>query len=350
MVSSEGGHPAATMERRASGGRGVLRLLIFFAMAGSAALGLDRLISRGLRSIDTGEFGVINRVVGGRVNARIVVTGSSRALAHFDPRILAQTTGRSAFNIGRNGAQTDMQVAFLRTYLRHNAKPSLVLHSVDAFSFVVSSEIYNPVQYVPYLDEPDLYAALGRVVPHVWKWRHVPLYGYAVEDMRFGWLLGIQAFLGRTPAEDHFLGFKPDSRPWTEDFGRFQAAHPDGVEFGIKPEGVAEMEGLVTLCKSRGIPLLLVFSPEYHEMQALQRDRPAVLSRLADMATRYGVPFWDYSASEISRDRECFYNSQHLNAHGARRFSEELGRRLGVEWSRIAGQEPVFPLEKNDSP
>ena len=106
-----------------------------------------QLIHFGLRRIETGGFGVTNRIVSGRVNAEIVISGSSRAFNHYDPRIIKAITGRSTFNIGRNGSQTDMQVAILKTYLQHNASPKLVIHNLDSFSFVTTKEIYDPAQY-----------------------------------------------------------------------------------------------------------------------------------------------------------------------------------------------------------
>ena len=73
-------------------------------------------MNTGLRRIDTAAFGVFNRIVNGEINAEILVTGSSRALTHFDPRVISGSTGLSAFNIGINGSQTDMQVAVFKTY------------------------------------------------------------------------------------------------------------------------------------------------------------------------------------------------------------------------------------------
>jgi hypothetical protein len=314
---------------------GVLRILAFFALVVASALVLDRLITLGLRRIRTSEFGVINAVLSGRVNADIVISGSSRALVHYDPRILAEATGMAVYNIGRNGAQTDTQVAFLKAYLEHNRKPSLVVHNLDPYSFATTHEVYNPVQFLPYLDEDALYDALARIEPRAWRWKYIPLYGYAVEDMRFGWVTGLKSLLGTMPKEDHVLGYTPQERTWTDAFDRFRAANPDGVTFEIEPAGVADMEELIRLCHDAGIALLLVFSPEYSEAQGLENNRSEIFARFKDLAALHGIPFWDYSDSDLSRAQDCFYNSQHLNARGATLFSRELGARLAASrpWS-----------------
>src|SRR4051812_1813819 len=67
---------------------GVYRLLAFFAFLAILAFGLHIAINHGLRKITTSKFGALNRIVDGRVNAEIVISGSSRALSHYDPRII----------------------------------------------------------------------------------------------------------------------------------------------------------------------------------------------------------------------------------------------------------------------
>src|ERR1044072_6117171 len=97
--------------------RGVARLAAFFALLAALILGSHWAISHGLCSTRTSQVGTLNRVMDGQVNADIVITGSSRALVHYDPRVIEKVTGLTAFNIGLNGSQTDMQVACLHAYL-----------------------------------------------------------------------------------------------------------------------------------------------------------------------------------------------------------------------------------------
>ena len=132
-------------------------------------------------------LGAWNQVMQGRVNADIVISGSSRATYHYDPRVIESRTGQTTFNIGKVGSQTDVQVAVLKAYLEHNRKPSLIVHNLDAFSFVTTQEIFEPAQYVPYLGDQTLYESLRPFDPNLAKSRYLPLYGYIVEDMNFAW-------------------------------------------------------------------------------------------------------------------------------------------------------------------
>jgi hypothetical protein len=329
-----GGTPVRVAARNRGDGRpasGLLRIVGFFCCFIGLLFATDRAINYGLRRIDTSAYGVTNRILSGKVNAEIVVSGSSRALTHYDSTIIANVTGHTAFNIGRNGSQTDMQLAVLRAYLKHNAKPRLVVHNLDLFSFVMSQEIYDAAQYMPYLHEDAIYDAVRKIYPDAWKWKYFPLYGYVVEDMRFAWVLGLKRVAGLQPPEDHVLGYVARNTRWTGDFEKFRAANPMGVTFKIEPAGVRVVTELVELCHSQQIPLLMVYSPVYYEMQSLERNRRAIFAKFHEICDRYGVRFWDFGDSSIARDRANFYNSQHLNAVGASAFSLEFAQRLARE-------------------
>lgn len=315
----------------------ILQLSCFFGVLLAAALGLNALIAAGVRHVSTSSLGAWNAAMQGRVNADILVSGSSRAAYHYDPRLIEEATGRSAFNFGRVGTQTDLQVAVLKAYLRHNRKPQLVVQNLDAFTFVTSRELLDPAMYVPYLDDSVLYESLKKFDPEVMKSRYVPLYGYVVPDMNLTWLTGLKALVGIDPKEDYFLGFSPRSRTWNDDFSSYKASNPHGVAFAIEPAGVQALEELIELCQENGIQLVLVYSPEYEGMQKMTNNRLQIFARFRELSARYHVPFWDYSHWEFTDDTHYFYNSQHLNAAGAELFSSDIAHRL-TEYLKTKGQ------------
>ena len=120
-----------------------------------------------------------------------------RALTHYESKVIEEMTECRTFNIGRNGSPTDMQLAFLKAYLKNNSKPKLIIHNLDLYSFQTSNEIYDPAQYMHYLDQAPIYEALRQVYPDAWKWKYLLLYGYVAEDVRFmaPWIEGT----GRAP-------------------------------------------------------------------------------------------------------------------------------------------------------
>ena len=306
----------------------VIRLCGFLALVAILIVSLDSTITAGLRRMTTSIYGVNNRIMRGEINADIVITGSSRAASHYDPRVIERVTGRRTFNLGRNGSQTDMQIAVFNSYLKHNRRPGVVLHNLDAFTFQTTPEVYNPAQYVPYLAEEDLYGPLRRINPHIWKSRYLPLYGYVAEDMSFSWLLGLKAFVPLLQ-KDHLIdGFDPRDTKWTNEFDQFKDKAKEPVRWEIQPEGVRLMEGLLERCRRTGIHLILVYSPEYSEMQKLTGNRDEIFSLFKQMASRYRTPLLDYSNWRHAADTRYFTNSQHLNLDGAEEFSNDLAQDL----------------------
>ncbi len=327
--------PAGTAEISLGRSRalaGVVRLGVFAAMMLALAWSFDALADAGLRRITTSKFGAMNRAMSGAVNAAIVVNGSSRALVHYDPRVIQKATGRSAYNLGLNGVLSEVQLPVLKAYLKHNAAPTLVIQNLDAFSFKATSpgEVYDPPLYVPHLDDPDLYRGLLAIDPAVWKWKHIPLYGYTVEDTKFTWARGLLAFVGVQPSEDYFSGFNPRRLSWTGDFEAFRASLSTGISYPIDAKAVAALEQIVDVSQSAGADVVFVYSPEYVEAQSLVVNRREIFAAFEALARRRGVQFWDYSDSSLGAQRNLFYNSQHLNADGAALFSEQLAQRLAT--------------------
>ena len=105
-------------------------------------------------------------------------------------------------------------------------------------------------------------------------------------------------------------------------------SNPDGVRWDIEPEGVRLMKELVEACLTRGVRVVLVYSPEYREMQSLTKNRQAIFEEFHNLSASYGVPLWDYSGWRYAGDTRYFTNSQHMNADGAREFTLDLAARL----------------------
>lgn len=307
---------------------GVCRILAFFLLVAGVALSINFTINSGFRKIRTSQPGVFNRLMAGEINADIVISGSSRAVVHFDPRIIQSATGLSAYNIGKNGSQIDLQLAVLKSYLSHNTKPRLIIHSLDPYSFKTSREIYDVAQYIPYLQDQNIYEAVSSIYRDAWKWRMLPLYGYLVEDTRLTWLTGLRACFGYQPKEDHFLGHTPRHTAWTDDFATFKKHSPRGVAFEIETAGIQAVVEIVALCRTNNVPLVFVFSPEYVEMQQMETNRAEIFSKFGEICAQGDVSLWDYSQNPISQRQENFYNSQHLNATGASAFTTDLAQKL----------------------
>ena len=307
------------------GRRFVFKLFLFSTLALALGVALQWILVLGLTRYHASARGVWNSVVQGKVNADIVVCGSSRALVHYDPAIIKARTGWSAYNLGRNSTWPDLQLIFLKTYLAHNRAPKCIVINVDHTCFAVTKRVYDPGQYIPYLDEPALYDKLVLLDNRYERMRHFPLLGVIEHRLFLASLAGLFGIYGK---EDHFDGFAPSTRTWSSEFDRFKRDNPDGFTIPIEEEGTAIFGDLIRVGLKAGSRVVLVYSPEYYEAQILTRNRKEILDQVRKIADRCGVEFWDFSDNPICQDKSFFYNSQHMNKRGADIFSDELGQKL----------------------
>ena len=286
-------------------------------------------VDAGLRRIETSHFGVFNRIVSGGINAEILITGSSRAFSHYDPRIIQQATGYTTFNIGVNGSQTDMQLAVLKTYLKHNRRPSLLVHNLDSFAFETThGGVSFPGLYLPYLSEEPLYTTLAHIDRGIWKSRYLPLYGYAVEDMNFTWLSASVRWSAGTRPRTVTSDSSQDIHHGQAISSRSSAVTQTASDGRSSPRDSSCSKNSCVCAESLAFTCFSWYSPVYYEMQALERNRAEVFARFQELAERHGASLWDLSRSPVAFDRAYFYNSQHLNAKGAARFSADVAAAL----------------------
>jgi hypothetical protein len=293
------------------------------------------LLVHGLQRFDAANVGIMNRVMQGGIDARVLISGSSRAMFHYDPRIIEAATGRTAFNIGRNGTRLHEQLHLLKLYLRRNRAPDYLIQNVDLTSLTNSTEITDPKQYIPWLHEDDVYKPLFTLRPYFVVYRAFPLVAIARTSAAETAVRGLMS-PGAGEVTEH-KGYAPQSQSWNEDFEKFRARNPAGVMLPIDPPAVAALRELVGIADQYGIRLTFVYSPEFQATQQTFRNRREVLQTIRDLSVREHVPFWDYSDDPISSDQANFYNSQHLNERGATAFSRSLARRL-ADGMHEAGQ------------
>jgi hypothetical protein len=291
----------------------------------------------GLRRSTTGPVGLCNRVVGGKVNAEVLVLGSSRAYVHFDPAIIERRTGKSCFNIARDGTKPDFQLAFLQTYLRHNRRPDYLVLALDLTSLQPAAGLPDPGLYIAFLDQPEISAALQQQGRRWLLYRYLPLVAIAQDQGHVNFyhrvreratIEAVRGLVGRPRPEFLRAGYMPHDLEWRQDFEQFKREHPNGVRMAIDANAIASLRSILELCRRLEIKVVMVYPPEDQESQSFCLNRREVLGVFAQLASEFQMPFWDYSNDPICQKRQFFYNSQHLNAKGAALFSEDFAKRL----------------------
>lgn len=284
----------------------------------------DWFLSRQLRQSRDGEFSVWNDIYDSKINADIVVYGSSRAMVHMDPLIIKDSLMVNAYNLGLNGHNFWLQYFRHQELLKYNKAPKFIIHSVDIFTLVKRRDLFHMEQFLPYmLFNGEIQQWTGSYEGYKKYDYFIPLVRYYGQYKTIGRILQT-SFFGSTEADSaRYLGFSAQNQAWNDDLVKARKKFPD---FRVKIDiaSVKLFEKYLKECQEAGIAIALIYTPEYIEGQDFVKNRSEIINTFSFLSAKYNIPFIDYSNDSISYKRNYFYNASHLNSTGARVFTSKM--------------------------
>ncbi len=301
------------------------------------AVVLHNVLIFGLRNYHSGgSFDVWNQVVDGKAEAEILISGSSLALVNLDCGAISAVTGKTCFNIGLDGSKINLDLGRFKTYLKHNPKPQLLIHIVGIGDLGYGG-LLRLYQYVPYLNEDELYRTLVSELPEFRYYKYIPLYGFAVFNKELlgrsiKGLFNTQTPETLWPQRPRVNGSLPVDIKWNNEYEKFKQEFPHGVEFEISPRAIKGIEELINICQTNHTQVILVFPPAYYEsVYGYTTNVNEIFQTYRDIARKYNIQFLDYSQIPLTHDQNYFYNSQHMNKEGAALFSRQLAHDIQAQ-------------------
>jgi hypothetical protein len=311
--------------------RFVLRFLLFCLPLMVVFFCTDAFISGNLSKANNGEYGVWRDVFKGTVNADVVIYGASRAVNHIDPATIADTLHQSTYNLGIHAYTFKMQYLRHRVLLQHNPKPRLIIYSLDFMTFEKRAELFNPEQFLPYMLNDTLVKKYTSNYVYSWWDYTLPVVRYYGHGTAVRHALSLYTRKTPEPVE-RIRGYLPDDEKFTavfnegvKDAKRFYEIKFDGPTIQLFNQFLQE-------CKSAGIKVAFVYTPEYVFGQKFVKNRKQLFGLIHKFSKQYRIPLYDYSADTICLNKAYFYNSEHLNKTGAELFSKKLAGDLKREF------------------
>ena len=112
----------------------------------------------------------LSQLYAGKIDADVVVFGSSRAIHMLDPGKLSAATGVKVYDIGLNRIDAATEQVFVEDYLSHNPKPKLVILEVSNLNWADSAA----AEYAMYSrHSPALAKKLDSESTSILPWRHI---------------------------------------------------------------------------------------------------------------------------------------------------------------------------------
>lgn len=281
---------------------------------------------RGLQQSEFGNLKEWKEILEGKVNADVLVQGSSRAWVHFDTRVIDSTMKVNSYNAGMDGAPFDIQYIRWKAYLANNQPPRIIFQQVDLDLLDRNEKVFQKYQYLPFQYDPDLrpwliqYGILDR------SDRLVPFSVFMGQPQAMR--LGLESISGlnRYPSTKH-KGFEAHSGNW-EGGTLNELNNQLPRSWVVDAELLLLFEQFLEECKRLSIRVILVYSPMYKSIESVVTDFEGSVELYQQLAAKHGVEFYDFSRTDISADRLYFYNTTHLNKAGATEFTKRLISRI----------------------
>lgn len=285
---------------------------------------LDQLIKLSVKQINVGEFGILNKINDGEINADILISGSSRALKAINPEIISKETKLSCYNIASDGSDLGIQLPKFKWYLNNNKNPQILIQDISQFGGSISSTIYEPFKYLSYLSDDSLYDGLKRINTDLWLHKYFAPANLIYYNFDFYSKIGLD-ILQTIKGNDKYLnGFLPDKSKWKSDFDLYKNNNSDGIKCSVSDKFFKYLKKLKEFCKEEEIKLILVVLPNYYRLKEISINLSDVTKIYTSLSEEPEVYLFDFSDNEISRNENYLYNFTHLNITGANLLSEKL--------------------------
>lgn len=252
-----------------------------------------------------------NEYICDRTNEDILIMGSSRAVHHYDPRIIEDSLGLSCYNCGYDGSGS---IYFYGLYkiITERYIPKYIIYDVTPFADYNVQENTDNAKFLGglkyYYDRPGI-ASLFEMVSPGEKWK-MKSNMYRINSKL------IQMFKDCLNARPLYTkGFFPQNKNMREspDWTR------DKKNIEIDPIRELCFRKLVKECKYKGTHIIFCVSPWY------KRITDESFEFAKNIAEENGIPFISlYNDSTLNRESSYFYDACHLNSLGANVYSSRI--------------------------
>jgi hypothetical protein len=291
---------------------------------------LSYIVDAGLRKSRNNYYASWNDLYDSKINADLLVLGSSRAAFHVSPSIIDSVLKVNSYNLGLSAWHFDMQYARFKIYLKYNHKPKYIIHNVDVYGFCKRADVVDAQQFLPYLNDSILLATTkGHKGAFDLYQQKIPLWKYKnQQSLVWEGMCNYFNVLALHDTTTMVKGYRGYEYAWNQDFERFKKRYPKGVRYTFSKEIEQQFEEYLSFCKREGIQVVLFSAPEYYEVQPYYKNKQTMIALCRAMTKKYGCVFLDYSKDSICYHKKYFYNSQHLNTAGSKVFSKQLAKEL----------------------
>lgn len=244
------------------------------------------------------------------LNADILVMGSSRASHHYVAQLIIDSLGKTCFNGGQDGNGIVMQYGRWKMISKHRL-PKVIIYDIEpAFDLAVNDNSRYIDRLKPYTGDTDVKEFIAGLYP-------LERYKVISQMYRYNYKF-LEIATDCMRLSDVNSGYQPNYNHIRQELINKERKPEKSKIEKIDDVKMACLTKLIDEAQSKGIQVILISSPYW------KGYNDSDLSVIRMLTKEKGVPFIDYSNSEIRNNPDWFADSMHLNDKGARTFTKDL--------------------------
>lgn len=247
-----------------------------------------------------------------KVDADVVVIGSSKASHHYVPQMLEDSLGMTAYNCGQDGCFFLYQNCIINMILDRYT-PKVILWDIQPGSFV-GEEHSNEYQNIRYLS--PYYPA------NTWAESYInsesPKMRYRMLSRMFAYNSKLLNYI--FPLVSHSSETEKGYIPLAVSENKYPDFKKEKNEIHSLNESFFNiLDNTIRRCSEKGVELRLYISPEYSGKATITISAAEEIGKLA---IRNNIYFYNaLSEQRFLKDATYFKDASHMNAKGARLFT-----------------------------
>lgn len=244
-------------------------------------------------------------------NEEILIFGSSRAIHHYNPKIITDSLGMSCYNCGQDGNGIILFYGWWQV-IKERHLPKMIIYDVSpGFDLLIGEDNSKFLGWLKSEYDNESVKQIFENIDPTEKYKMMSMmYRYNSKFLQ-NIIDYIHPIFQITPNGYFPLDGDMDKMKIKKD------SNEEEVNYLFDAQKLYYLDNFIKETTERGVKLVFISSPVWYGVDIKQYEP------LERMCRKYGVQFYNYSNDTlfVSKD-EMFKDGSHLNAYGADEFSK----------------------------
>ena len=286
----------------------IFKVLLFLVVIAIVDKTFGFAMANVLRHTNKGDWGR-NNYIFNDVESDAIILGSSRAIHHYNPQIIADSLGMSCYNCGEDGMGIFLMWARYQA-IRDRCIPGLIIYEViPEYDLLANNDNHRYLKFLrPYCDRTIISSIISDVSSResVKLWCQMYLYNSVFLDI-------IAQRVSQDPSTAKEYTYSPLTSQMDYNPQRVEEKEVSQPFDSLK---ITYMENLIIQCEKDGTELFFTASPKYRSLS--DND----YQPLKELCRVHKVPFINhYCDPDYCESPTFFADASHLNIKGAEIFT-----------------------------